>query len=96
MADIEKVIRSIKGCVNDGSYCNKCDYDGCVFTHGSCEKDLLADALELLKEQKEIKKQFIEAFNTIRDAYNAPANREKILLNYLARNACCCEQKLLR
>ena len=52
MADIEKVIRSIKGCVNDGSYCNKCDYDGCVFTHGSCEKDLLADALELLKEHE--------------------------------------------
>jgi len=51
------------------------------------------DACALLKEQKEVKEQFIEAFNTIRDAYNAPANREKILLNYLARNACCCEQK---
>lgn len=46
-----------------------------------------------LKEQKEINKQFIDAFNTIRDAYNTPANREKILLNYLMRNACCCEQK---
>ena len=48
------------------------------------------EALELLKGQEEIKEQFIEAFNTIRDAYNTPANREKILLNYLLRNACCC------
>ena len=43
---------------------------------------------------EETKERFIEAFNTIRDAYNTPANREKILLNYLLRNACCCEQKL--
>ena len=53
MADREKVIKAIKGCINDGSFCNKCDYDGCVFQHGSCEKDLLADALALIKEQKE-------------------------------------------
>ena len=51
------------------------------------------DTLALLKENDKIKEQFIEAFNTIRDAYNIPANREKILLNYLMRNACCCEQK---
>jgi len=57
--------------------------------------DAINDALALLKEQEKIKEHFIEAFNTIRDAYNASANREKILLNYLARNACCCEQKLL-
>lgn len=54
-----------------------------------------ADALAMMEEQEEIEGRYIEAFNTIRDAYNAPANREKILLNYLARNACCCEQKLL-
>jgi hypothetical protein len=51
MADREKVIKTIDGCINDDSFCNKCDYDGCVFQHGSCEKDLLADALALLKEQ---------------------------------------------
>lgn len=51
--DKEKVIKAIEGCINDGSFCNKCDYDGCVFQHGSCEKDLLADALALLKEQDE-------------------------------------------
>jgi len=50
----------------------------------------LNDAVQLLKEQEEIKEQFIEAFNTIRDAYNTPANREKILLSYLLRKACCC------
>ena len=62
--------------------------------HGSKETmELLSDVIALLKEQEEIKEQFIEAFNTIRDAYNAPTNREKILLNYLMRNACCCEQK---
>ncbi len=49
--DREKVIKAINGCINIGDYCNDCDYDGCVFHHGSCEKDLLADALELLKEQ---------------------------------------------
>ena len=54
MECIEKVIKSINGCINDGLYCNKCDYDGCVFKHGSCEKDLLADALELLKMQKKL------------------------------------------
>ena len=52
MIDREKVIKAIKGCINDDSFCNKCDYDGCVFQHGSCEKDLLADALALLKEQE--------------------------------------------
>jgi len=51
MTDREKVIRAIDGRINIGDYCNDCDYDGCVFHHGSCEKDLLADALALLKEQ---------------------------------------------
>ena len=61
MADREKVIRAIDGCINIDDYCNDCDYDGCVFHHGSCEKDLLADALELLKEQdKRIKELELE------------------------------------
>lgn len=49
--------------------------------------DVMQEILAMLKGQEE---QFIDAFNTIRDAYNTPANREKILLNYLLRNACCC------
>jgi hypothetical protein len=55
LIDREKVIKAIGGCINDDSFCNKCDYDGCVFRHGSCEKDLLADALALLKEQAAVK-----------------------------------------
>ena len=83
MADMKKVIKELNNLpttVYDGFYQLR-------ITH-----DFRDEIVKLLKEQKE---QFIEAFNTIRDAYNAPANREKILLNYLARNACCCEQKLL-
>lgn len=53
MLDRKKVIKAIEGCLNDDSFCNKCDYDGCVFRNGSCEKDLLADTLALLKEQEE-------------------------------------------
>ena len=49
--------------------------------------DVMQEILAMLKDQE---KQFINAFNTIRDAYNTPANREKILLNYLLRNTCCC------
>ena len=100
MIDMEKVIKGLECCtkaVKDieelkDPICTPCPYSK---GHKFCCDDLKMDALELLKEQKEIKEQFIEAFNTIRDAYDAPANREKILLNYLARNACCCEQKLL-
>ena len=55
MPDRERVINTIDGCINDNSFCNKCDYDGCVFQHGSCEKDLLAAALSLLKEQEPVK-----------------------------------------
>lgn len=52
MRDREKIIRVIDGCINIDDNCNVCDYDGCVFKHGSCEKDLLADSLALLKEQE--------------------------------------------
>jgi hypothetical protein len=54
MMDREKVIKTIDGCINDDGFCNKCDYDGCVFQHGSFEKDLLADALTILKEQEQM------------------------------------------
>ena len=50
--DRENVIKTIEGCINDDSFCNKCDYEGCVFQHGSCVKDLLADALELIKSSR--------------------------------------------
>ena len=55
MPDVEKVINAIEKCLNFDDACNECDYDGCVFKHGSCEKDLLADALALLKEQEKQK-----------------------------------------
>lgn len=47
----EKVIKSIEDCVFHKNDCVDCDYDGCVFKHGDCRRDLLADALTLLKEQ---------------------------------------------
>lgn len=52
MPDREKVIRAIEGCINFDDYCNDCVYDGCIYVHGSCEKDLLANALALLNEQE--------------------------------------------
>ena len=88
MIDREKIIRAVDSC-----------FDYWLEQHGQLlplelenVRQLKADALTLLKEQD---KQFIEAFNTIRDAYNMPVSREEILLNYLLRNASCCEQKLL-
>ena len=65
MADREKVIKAIEGCINISDYCNVCDYDGCVFNHGSCEKDLLADALELLKEQEDLGTELTNAVELI-------------------------------
>ena len=49
MADIKTVIED---CVYHKKDCVDCMYDGCVFKHGDCRRDLLADALELLKEQQ--------------------------------------------
>ena len=91
MPDREKVIKGLEVCFDSSKECNGCPY----ITTPYCRTTLRNEVNAMLKEQEEIKERFIEAFNTIRDAYNAPANREKILLNYLARNACCCEQKLL-
>ena len=51
--DRKKVIKSIEDCVFHNHDCVDCDYDGCVFEHGDCRRDLLADALALLKEQQQ-------------------------------------------
>lgn len=56
-------------------------------------QEIAKAALELLKWQEEIKEEFIEAFDTIRDAYNKPLYREQILLNYLLKNACCADDE---
>lgn len=86
MADREKVIKEFADYVHYFKpYCI-----GDIEDH-----EMLKDVLELLKEQEEIEGRYIEAFNTIRDAYNAQPNREKILHDYLARNACCCEKLLI-
>lgn len=50
--DREKVIKAIEDCVFHKNDCVDCDYDGCVFKHGDCRRDLLADALALLKKQE--------------------------------------------
>ena len=95
MPDREKVIMALE--LHRAGKCQDTNRQLCPYweRYDDCYKQMADDILSLLKEQKEVKEQFIEAFNTIRDAYNAPENREKILLNYLARNSCCCEQKLL-
>jgi len=88
MADREKVIKGLEICIplDEGENCpTECPYyrDNCVGY-----SQLMREALGLLKEQD---KQFVEAFNTIKDAYKMPVSREEILRNYLLRNACCCE-----
>ena len=92
MPDREKVIEALQECkeLYRGETCTRksCPYYTVPLY---CNRVLLNDALVLLKEQDKIKEQLIEAFNTIRNAYNVPANREKILLNYLLRIAGCCE-----
>ena len=51
MPDREKVVKAIEDCVFHKHDCADCEYDGCVFQHGDCRRDLLADALDLLKER---------------------------------------------
>lgn len=91
MTDREKVVKGLKCCCGTGRCFHGCPYHEVSQNIWDCTSQLALEALDLLKDQEEIKEQFIEAFNTIRDAYNTPANREKILLNYLLRNACCCK-----
>ena len=90
MPDREKVMQWLETCVRGCEGGCPYEYKNLVY-RVECKADLMRDALALLKEQEEIKEQFIEAFKTIRNAYNVPANREKILLNYLLRIAGCCE-----
>ena len=54
MPDREKVIKAIEDCAFHKNDCVDCYYDGCVFEHGDCRRDMLADALSMLKEQPEI------------------------------------------
>ena len=50
MADRNVVIKSIENCLYEKG-CDDCSYEGCIHAHGNCTGDLMADALELLKEQ---------------------------------------------
>jgi hypothetical protein len=87
MPDKEKVIKGLDICINTiRTSCPRgCPYYEQCTGIDNVFKPILRDALALLKEQNKIEEQLIEAFNTIRNAYNAPANREKLLLNYLLR-----------
>ena len=90
MPDMEKVINGLEHLSEWLFQQYRVVYDGDAPNYYDAYKTV-DDALALLKEQDKIKEQLIEAFNTIRNAYNVPANREKILLNYLLRIAGCCE-----
>ena len=52
MTDREKVIKSIENCLHEKD-CDDCPYEGCIHAHGNCIGDLMAHALELLKEVKQ-------------------------------------------
>lgn len=57
MIDREKVLEAIERCIDKAKSTDcytDCYYDGCVFRHGDCRFDMLADALALLKEQEAI------------------------------------------
>lgn len=52
MANRDMVIKSIENCLHNKD-CEDCCYEGCIHAHGNCIGDLMADALELLKEAPE-------------------------------------------
>ena len=54
MADRNVVIKSIENCLHNKD-CEDCCYEGCIHAHGNCIGDLMAHALELLREQPEQK-----------------------------------------
>ena len=54
MADRDMVIKSIENCLHEKD-CDNCSYEGCIHAHGNCIGDLMAHALELLKEQEPTK-----------------------------------------
>lgn len=59
MADRDMVIKSIENCLHEKE-CNDCSYEGCIHAHGNCIGDLMADALELLQEQQEPIKPYLD------------------------------------
>ena len=66
MPDRKRVIKSIEDCVLHNHDCVECDYDGCVFKYGDCRRDLLADALALLKEQQSEMLSYIDKWIEVR------------------------------
>ena len=59
MAGRDMVIKSIENCLHEKE-CNDCSYEGCIHAHGNCIGDLMADALELLQEQQEPIKPYLD------------------------------------
>lgn len=53
MANKDTVIKSIENCLHEKE-CDDCSYEGCIHAHGNCIGDLMAHALELLKEQPQV------------------------------------------
>ena len=53
MTKLDKVIKGLKCCLSSGMNCDSCPYDDRCYCHPkSIEEGVLADALELLKEQE--------------------------------------------
>lgn len=65
MADRDMVIKSIENCLHEKE-CNDCSYEGCIHAHGNCIGDLMAHALELLREQPEQKRGHWKGFTQSR------------------------------
>lgn len=79
MADIEKVIKGLECCIRefddiDDNPCFKCPYS-CQCQEGYISA-IKEDALELLKEQDTLLKEYR---NTIKDGYEALTNATKII-----------------
>ena len=83
MPNMEKVIKAIEDCVFHKNDCVDCDYDGCTFKHGDCRRDLLADALALLKEQEEREQRICKSIcNFIRGACSTDTDDDKDFVCY--------------
>lgn len=48
---IPMVEKALKICIEGCDYEN-CPYDGCIYKHGSCKADLMADALDIIRKLK--------------------------------------------
>ena len=61
MTKLDKVIKGLKCCLSSGMNCDSCPYDDHCYCHPkSIEEGVLADALELLKEQEDEKKRIMK------------------------------------